>query len=198
MAPKNDNWPSSSYIFFWSLYTIKTSPLKYTVSTVIEVSQKSEPQSTMPNINQDLLGLLNPSLGSNSQDRILAILTGNKFLFSLIDTYPELIREDCAFSTPKKLSLYGILSVFGIYQKKPNSNNQLKTLQAQCIMSLFKVGKYKYNNNVTNAFEISIEDVDPKYAASLANAIVEHFFLLEVDKANNFFDKKLSTSREIG
>ena len=187
-------------------------PMSIIVATNIEPTYKAETVFEKPS---DSSRQSNTSLLSGMEGMgILSILGGSPFEAADNSFYSEIrsesflktvilnntaldaqkLKEFCplpSVSTPR-LSLKSLLIFLRLSENKNPSESQKISLLVECVNDMLEIDFDNYGSGESSAYRLSIESGDPYFSASLANQIVEKYFI----RHEEFKDKNLQNVKK--
>ena len=184
-----------------SMYYLSVASPSYIATAVLEskIDKDNKRQNVLPKLEYAYPLISSTSLGEQLSD-FLPKITGYEFLGTIVGDGDEIdrrLQKLCQYYPPSWYSLSSIFDYLGITNLSIPNEQQKKFLVIECLKRLMIVEKYTYEGRQTSAYKVSIEEEDPFLAAALANKIVEKFFEVELEKAQNDFQSSMKYLTEV-
>ncbi len=159
---------------------------KYKAETVFEkpVAESSQKNSSLLG-NSESSGLISVITGSNigPSDSFYSEIRSESFLKTVIlnnaNLRGKLLQRFCPLPS-KEISRFSLLSLLislGISENRTASESQKISLLVKCVNGMLEIGKDSNGDEVSSAYRLSITSGDPIFSATLANEIVEKYFV---------------------
>ena len=196
-----------SYKFSLLIFIILSLPLSVMFSTTLKPTYKAETVFEKPTDKntRDRASLLgsNKTLGflsvvgggfiGGNSDTFYSEIRSESFLKTVIlnnaNFDSQLLRKFCPLPSKEmpRFSLRSLLILLGVSENRAPSESQKVSLLVKCVNKMLEIDFDVYGSAQSSAYRLSIESGDPNFSATLANQIVEKYFVFQEKKKDQDF-----------